>query len=71
MHFMLSCSHQNHINYKITQKIEGQIITDGKLVVKAKYVCYVQVGTNWYCNQHPQSMLSQCQHAQYLIHDLK
>ena len=26
--------------------IDGQIITAGKLVVKAQYICYVQVNTN-------------------------
>ena len=34
--------------------IDGQIITDGELVVKAQYLCYMQVDTNWYWNQHPQ-----------------
>ena len=34
--------------------IDGQIITSGKLVVKEKYLCYMQVTTNWYLNQHPQ-----------------
>ena len=33
--------------------IDGQIITAGELVVKAKYLCYVQVDTNWYWNQQP------------------
>ena len=28
--------------------IDGQIITAGKLVVKAQYICYMQVDTNWY-----------------------
>ena len=23
------------------------------MVVKAKYLCYMQVDTNWYCNQQP------------------
>ena len=34
-------------------KIDGQIITAGELVVKAKYLCSMQVDTNWYCNQQP------------------
>ena len=34
--------------------IDGQIITSGELVVKAQYLCYMQVDTNWYWNQHPQ-----------------
>ena len=33
--------------------IDGQIITAGELIVKAKYLCSVQVDTTWYCNQHP------------------
>ena len=32
-------------------KIDGQIITAGVLVVKAQYLCYMQVDTNWYLNQ--------------------
>ena len=42
--------------YKIQEntKIDGQIITDGKLVVKEKYLCSMQVDTNWYWNKHPQ-----------------
>ena len=32
-------------------KIDGQIITAGELVVKAKYLCSMQVDTNWYQNQ--------------------
>ena len=34
--------------------IDGQIITAGELVVKSQYICYVQVDTNWYWNQHLQ-----------------
>ena len=34
--------------------IDGLIITSGKLVVKAQYLCSMQVDTNWYWNQHPQ-----------------
>ena len=33
--------------------IDGQIITAGELVVKAKYLCYMQVDTHWYSNQQP------------------
>ena len=33
--------------------IDGQIITAGELVVKAKYLCSMQIYTNWYRNQHP------------------
>ena len=33
--------------------IDGQIITAGELVVKAQYLCSMQVDTNWYCNQQP------------------
>ena len=29
-------------------------MTAGELVVKEKYLCFLQVATNWYCNQHPQ-----------------
>ena len=33
--------------------IDGQIITAGELVVKAQYLCSVQIETNWYWNQKP------------------
>ena len=35
-------------------KIDEQIITSGELVVKAQYICSMQVDTNWYWNQHLQ-----------------
>ena len=38
---------------KENTKIDGQIINAGELVVNAKYLCYMQVDTNWYWNQHP------------------
>ena len=31
-----------------------KIITSGELVVKAQYLCSMQIHMNWYCNQHPQ-----------------
>ena len=34
--------------------IDGKIITSGGLVVKAQYICSMQVDTNWYWNQHSQ-----------------
>ena len=33
--------------------IDVKIITAGKLVVKAKYLCSMQVDTNWYWYQQP------------------
>ena len=30
-----------------------KIITAGELVVKAKYICSMQIDTNWYWNQQP------------------
>ena len=33
--------------------IDGQIITAGELVVKAKYLCSMKIDTNWYWNQQP------------------
>ena len=33
--------------------IGGEIITDGGLVVKAQYLCFMQLDTNWYWNQQP------------------
>ena len=33
--------------------IDGQIITAGEFVVKSKYLCYMQIDTNWYWNQQP------------------
>ena len=35
------------------KKIDEKIITSGELVVKAKYLCSVQVDTHWYWNQQP------------------
>ena len=32
--------------------IAGQIITTDEMVVKAQYLCFMQVDTNWYWNQH-------------------
>ena len=37
--------------------IDGHIITAGKLVVKAQYICSMQVDTNWYWNQQPKHHL--------------
>ena len=34
--------------------IDGQIITAGELVVKAQYICTMQVNTNWYWYQNLQ-----------------
>ena len=31
--------------------MDGKVITDGELVVKAQYLCSIQVDTNWYWNQ--------------------
>ena len=41
--------------YKLQENttIDGQIITAGELVVKEKYLCSMQVDTNWYWNQQP------------------
>ena len=33
--------------------IDGQILIAGKLVVNSKYLCSMQVDTNWYWNQQP------------------
>ena len=33
--------------------IDGQNLITGELVVNAKYLCSVQVDTNWYWNQQP------------------
>ena len=33
--------------------IDGQIITAGELVIKAQYICSMQIETNRYWNQHP------------------
>ena len=38
--------------------IDGKIITDGELVVKAQYLCSMKVDTNWYWNQHPQQYIT-------------
>ena len=34
--------------------IDGQIITSGKVVVKAQYLCSMQEITNWFWCKHPQ-----------------
>ena len=34
--------------------IYRKTITAGELVVKAQYLCPVQLDTNWHWNQHPQ-----------------
>ena len=34
--------------------IDGQIINYDELVAKAQFLCFMQVDTNWYWNQHPQ-----------------
>ena len=41
--------------YKIQENttIDRQIITAGELVLKEKYICSVQIDTNWYWNQQP------------------
>ena len=33
--------------------IDRKITTAGELVVKAQYLCSMQVETNWYCNRQP------------------
>ena len=33
--------------------IYGQIITSGELVLKAQYLCSMQIDTSWYWNQQP------------------
>ena len=33
--------------------IDGQVISDGELFVKAKYLCSMQENTNWYWKQQP------------------
>ena len=33
--------------------IDGQILIAGELFVNAKYLCSMQVDTNWYWNQQP------------------
>ena len=36
------------------KKVDGQMITDGESVVKAQYICSMQVDINCYWNQHHQ-----------------
>ena len=33
--------------------IDGQTTNARELVVKEQYLCFMQVDTNWYWNQHP------------------
>ena len=37
--------------------IDGKIITAGELDANAKYICSIQVDTNWYWNQQPIHLL--------------
>ena len=37
----------------INTTIYGQILIAGELVVNAKYLCSMQIDTNWYWNQQP------------------
>ena len=46
-------SSQRHTSYKNNSTIDGQVISDGKLVVKAQYLWSIQENTNWYCKQQP------------------
>ena len=43
--------------YKLQENttIDGQILIAGELVVNAKYLCSMQVDTNWYWNQQPKN----------------
>ena len=45
-------------NIQENTTIDGQIITAGELVVKAQYICSMQVDTTWYCNQQPKHHVS-------------
>ena len=38
--------------------IDGKIITASELVVKAKYLCSMQIDTNWYWNKQPKHHVS-------------
>ena len=40
---------------QVTTTIDGKIITAEELVVKSKYLCYMQVETNCYWNQGPKN----------------
>ena len=42
--------------YKLQENtsIDGKIITAGELVFNAKYLCSMQIDTNWYWNQQPE-----------------
>ena len=33
--------------------IDGQVVSTGKLVIKAQYLCSMQENTNWYWKQQP------------------
>ena len=47
---MVLCYHVHIRGIYTTEKktIDGQIITAGELVVKEKYLCSMQIDTNWY-----------------------
>ena len=59
--------------YKLQENttIYGQIITVGELVVKEKYLCSMQVDTNWYWNQQPKHHVITVPTRTYFIHNLK
>ena len=46
-------SYNMHTHYKINTTIGGQVISAGKLVVKAQYFYSMQEHTNWYCKKQP------------------
>ena len=54
MDFMLSCSNNKHIQFRITQQLMDKLSLLGNWLAKAQYLCSMQVDTNWYYNQHPQ-----------------
>ena len=45
--------HIRGINNPVKHNNDGQIITAGELVVKAKYLCYTKIDTNWYWSHQP------------------
>ena len=51
--------------------IDGQLITAGALVVKAQYICSVQLDTNWYWNQQPKQHVITVPARTILIHNLE
>ena len=70
MDFMLSCSHQNHIHYKLTQKLAETLSLLGNWLSKHNIFVLQKKALISFGISIPNMKLSRYQHAQSFIHDL-